>query len=213
MARAGVLVGAAALAASAVALHVLTVADASRPLAIALAWGGAALLALGLARAAGAGLAESAAVALLLALALYLGAGSRYAVYLPSLAVNLLLAWFFGRTLAPGRTPLVTAIARVVRGADVLAPELERYTRAATRAWTGFFVALAAVSVALALLAPLDAWSLFANVLTAPLVAAMFAAEYAYRRRRLAGHPHVPPLAVLRRLLATGFAVTRPSAK
>jgi len=107
----------------------------------------------------------------------------------------------------------VTAIARFVRGAGPLAPELERYTRRATWAWCLFFVAMAAISAALAAVAPLAAWSIFANVLAAPLVAAMFAAEYAYRRRRLAGHEHVPPLAVLRRLLAAGFAVTRPSAK
>ena len=213
MARPGVLLAAAALAASPVVLHCLTVVDAARPLAVALSWGGAALLAIGLARAAGVAVAESAVVAGMLGLALYLGAGTRYAVFLPSLAVNLLLAWFFGRTLAAGRIPLVTAIARFVRGAALLAPELERYTRRATWAWCLFFVAMAAISVALAAFAPLAAWSIFANVLAAPLVAAMFAAEYAYRRRRLAGHEHVPPLAVLRRLLAAGFAVTRPSAK
>jgi hypothetical protein len=41
----------------------------------------------------------------------------------------------------------------------------------------------------------------------------MFGAEYAYRRRRLAGLEHVPLAAVLRRLAAAGFSVTRPSAK
>jgi uncharacterized membrane protein len=213
MARAGVLLAAAAFAASALALHCLTVVDAARPLAVALSWGGAALLAIGCARAAGVGIAESATVAGLLALALYLGAGTRYAVFLPSLAVHLLLAWFFGRTLAAGRIPLVTEIARFVRGTGLLAPELERYTRRATWAWCLFFVAMAAISAALAAFAPLAAWSIFANVLAAPLVAAMFAAEYAYRRRRLVGHEHVPPLAVLRRLLAAGFTVGRPAAK
>jgi len=213
MARPGALLAAAALAASPVALHFLTVIDAARPLAIALSWGGAAFLAIALGRAAGIAVAEGVAVAALLGLALYLGAGTRYAVFLPSLAVNLLLAWFFGRTLAGGRVPLVTSIARIVRGMDPLAPELERYTRHATAAWCIFFVAMTAISAALAAFTPLAVWSLFANVLAAPLIVAMFAAEYAYRRRRLAGFPHVPPLAVLRRLAAAGFAVVRPTAK
>jgi len=213
MARPGVLLAAAALVASPVALHCLTVVDAARPFAVALSWGGAALLAIGLARAAGVAVAERAVVAVLLGLALYLGAGTRYAVFLPSLAVNLLLAWFFGRTLLPGRVPVVTAFARVVHESATLEPERERYTRQATWAWFCFFVAMTAISAALAAFAPLAAWSLFANVLAAPLVAAMFAAEYACRRRRLAGHEHVPPRVVLRRLLAAGFAVARPSAK
>lgn len=213
MARPGVLLGAAALVASPVALHLLTVIDAARPLAVALSWGGAALLAIALGRAAGVAVAEGAAVAALLGLTLYLGAGTRYAVFLPSLAVNLLLAWFFGRTLVGGRVPLVTSMARIVRGVDPLAPELERYTRHATLAWCVFFVAMTAISAALAAFAPLAAWSLFANVLAAPLIVAMFAAEYAYRRRRLAGYPHVPPLAVLRRLAAAGFGVARTTAK
>ena len=213
MARPGVLLAAAALAASPVVLHLLTVADAARPLAIALSWGGAALLAIGLARAAGVAVAESVAIAGVLGLALYLGAGTRYAVFLPSLAVNLLLAWFFGRTLAPGRIPLVTSFARLVHDSSTLAPERERYTRQVTWAWCVFFLANVGISVALAAFAPLAVWSLFANVLAAPLVAAMFAAEYAYRRRRLAGLEHVPLAAVLRRLAAAGFSVTRPSAK
>jgi uncharacterized membrane protein len=107
----------------------------------------------------------------------------------------------------------VSAIARVVRGVAEMPPELERYTRGVTAAWCVFFLAMAGISAALAALAPLAAWSLFANVAAAPLVGTMFVAEYAYRRRRLADHPHVPPLAVMRRLLAAGFAVTRPSAK
>lgn len=213
MARRDVLVAAAVVAASAVALHFLTVIDAARPFAVALSWIGAALLAIGLARAAGVALAEGTAVAAVLGLGLYLGAGTRWAVFLPSLAANLLLAWFFGRTLLPGRIPLVTLFARFVHGTATLDAERESYTRAATWAWCLFFLALTAISAVLAVLAPLAAWSLFANVLTAPLVAAMFAAEYAVRRRRLAGHAHVPPLAVLRRLAAAGLAIARPSSK
>ena len=213
MRRRGVLLAAAVFAASAVALHLLTLADAARPLAVALSWLAAGLLALGLARAAGVRVAEGAAVAAALGAAVCFGTGTRYAVFLPSLAVYLLLAWFFGRTLLPGHVPLVTLFARFVHDTAALGPERERYTRQATWAWFGFFVAMAATSAALAAFAPLAVWSLFANLLGAPLVGAMFAAEYACRRRRLAALPHVPPVAVAKRLLAAGFAVTRAAPK
>jgi uncharacterized membrane protein len=213
MARRSVLLAAAALVASAVALHVLTLVDAARPFAIALSWAATGLLAVGLVRAAGIPAAEGAAVAAALGLALYLGAGTRYAVFLPSLAVHLLLAWFFGRTLFAGRVPLVTAFARVVHDRATLEPERERYARQATWAWFGFFVAMAAVSAVLAAFAPLAAWSFFANVLAVPLVGAMFAAEYAFRRRHLAGHRHVPLLAVIQRLAAAGLGSTRAAQK
>jgi uncharacterized membrane protein len=213
MARPGVLLAAAVFAASAVALHILTVIDGARPIAVALSWVAAACFAVGLGRAAGVGVVEGAAAAAALAAAWYLGAGTPAAVFLPSLAVNLLLAWFFGRTLRGGRVPLVTSIASVVRGVAELPPELARYTRAVTRAWCVFFLAMAAVSAALAAFAPLAAWSLFANVAAAPLVGTMFAAEYAYRRRRLAGHQHVPLRTVLARLFAAGLAITRAAPK
>ena len=48
------------------------------------------------------------------------------------------LAWFFGRTLLPGREPLITRIARV--SDPGLAPALCHYTRRLTAVWCGYFV-------------------------------------------------------------------------
>jgi uncharacterized membrane protein len=59
-----------------------------------------------------------------------------------SLLVLCWLAFFFGRTLWPGREALITRIARVSDPA--LAPELVRYTRRLTALWSAWFV-LAAV--------------------------------------------------------------------
>lgn len=87
---------------------------------------------------------------------------------------------FFGRTLATGREPLCSHIARVVHGS--LTPALERYTRQVTLAWTCFFGLMTTASTLLFFGAPLATWSWFANFLTAPLIAAMFLAEYAARR-------------------------------
>lgn len=53
------------------------------------------------------------------------------------------LAFFFGRTLRAGKTPLIEQIARVREPG--LAPSLCRYTRRLTCLWTVYFVVAAAL--------------------------------------------------------------------
>lgn len=96
---------------------------------------------------------------------------------------QLLLGCLFGRTLARGEEPLVTQFARAFHGE--LAPEVERYTRNVTIAWTIFFATLFALSCALYLTGMLEAWSLLANIVGPLLVGAMFVAEYLVRHRVL----------------------------
>ena len=98
--------------------------------------------------------------------------------------VNGLLAAIFGRTLTGQGEPLVTQMARRVQAGELSTRQV-LYTRKVTIAWCAFFVATAAVSVLLFVLAPAAAWSAFANLLTAPLVALMFVGEYLARRRAL----------------------------
>ena len=97
-----------------------------------------------------------------------------------------LLAVIFGRTLRPGEMPMIARFAQMVHGS--LSPQVAHYTRGATWAWCAFFVAMAASSLALFAVAPFSAWSLFANLLTGPLVALMFGAEYLVRLRVLPAH-------------------------
>ena len=96
---------------------------------------------------------------------------------------NLMLAFLFGRTLAAGREPLVALFARLVHG--FIPPEVERYTRQVTLAWTIFFATLFTVSCALYFGNFLAAWSLLANILSPILITAMFVGEYAVRLRAL----------------------------
>jgi uncharacterized membrane protein len=110
--------------------------------------------------------------------------------------VYLGLLWVFARTLRSGREPLVTGIARRVRG--VLPAEIAGYTRRVTQAWCVFFACMAAASTALFLLAPLPVWSLFANLLNLPLVVAMFVAEYLVRITRFRHLQHFPITAAAR---------------
>ncbi len=108
----------------------------------------------------------------------------------------------FAHSLQPGRTPLVTILARRIRGP--LVPEIARYTRRVTQAWCLFFGGQLVVSAGLFLFAPVSVWSLFVNVLDGPSVLLMFAAEYAVRRVHLRDQPHMSPLALVRRLAAGG---------
>lgn len=107
--------------------------------------------------------------------------------YVQHVGVNLLLAAFFGRTLSGPGESLVTRMARKVHG-GVLSSRQVAYTRWVTKAWTTFFLGMALVSTTLFLLAPVDVWSVFANLLGGPLTGAMFVGEYLWRMRCLPVH-------------------------
>ena len=96
---------------------------------------------------------------------------------------NLLLAFIFGRTLVGGREPLVTRFARVMHA--TLPPEVVRYTRHVTLAWTLLFLTLVALSCALYFSGMLAAWSVLANIVNPAAIVAMFLIEYAVRLRAL----------------------------
>ena len=108
-----------------------------------------------------------------------LGAGTQWVLLVQHVAINAALCLGFGKTLARGSQPLVSRFAKVVHGE--LSPRLARYTRGATVAWTLFFGITALLSVLLFALAPAPLWSGFVNLLSLPLLGAMFAGEYLAR--------------------------------
>lgn len=120
---------------------------------------------------------------------LLVSAASHAAIYAGLLAL-------FGGSLRRGRTDLVTGMAERLR--PDLTPAMRRYTRGVTRAWCAFFALQLLVSAGLGLLAPAEAWSLFVNVLDAPLVALMFLGEHAVRRLVFPGYPHASIAEVVR---------------
>lgn len=85
----------------------------------------------------------------------------------------------FGFSLRAGQVALCTRLADTLHG-PLSAVEI-RYTRWVTLAWTVFFTALGAITVALYYAAPLAVWSAFVSFMTLPLMLAMFAAEYVVR--------------------------------
>ena len=109
-------------------------------------------------------------------------------VYLPPIVITLLLFWIFARTLRPGRTPLVTALARMARGE--LDPRVAAYTRGVTMLWAGFLLLMTVELILLAAFAPIELWSLFANGVNYGLIVGLFLAEYVFRRIYLSDVPH-----------------------
>lgn len=103
--------------------------------------------------------------------------------FLQNLAINLLLGFWFGLSLLRQREPLCTSFARLLH--PVMHSRLAHYTYYLTQVWTSFFFLMAVISSLLFILAPVGDWSIFANLLTLPLVVAMFVAEYAVRKRVL----------------------------
>lgn len=109
---------------------------------------------------------------------------------------NLALLVLFGRTLAPGRMPLCSRFAAAVHGP--LEPRVARYTRQVTVAWTVFFAAMTMISAALFAFASTEVWSAFANLVSLPLLALMFIAEYMVRLRVLPDIPHTSIMSAVR---------------
>ena len=124
-------------------------------------------------------------------------------LYLPPVAINLALCWFFGRTLVHGRTPLIARFAIMEQG--TLTGELAAYTRTLTWLWTLLFAGAAAASALLALSGNRDAWSIFTNLVNYLLVAALFLGEFVYRKLRYRSYRHQSPLQLLRNVRRAGL--------
>jgi len=106
-----------------------------------------------------------------------------WAYFIQHAGTNLMLAAVFGVTLARDRQALCSRFAEAVHGS--LEPEVLRYTRQLTLAWTLFFIALSVVSALLFAFNPIETWSIFANFMTFPLVILMFIVEFLIRLRML----------------------------
>lgn len=128
-------------------------------------------------------------------------------LYATPVLVNIFGAWVFGHTLAPGQTPLIERLARLLHEEDGITDDIAHYARKVTLLWTLFLSGLAVLNFTLALLAtpggillmmgvqpvvtvPVEVWSLFANFIDYAMAGALFLAEYAYRRRKFPQQPY-----------------------
>ncbi len=128
------------------------------------------------------------------------GGRGQLAIYLPPLLITLSLFLLFAGSLRPGQTPLVTGLARLLEGD--LPPDVAHYTRRVTIAWALFLALMNGELWLLALLAPAELWSLFANFINYILLLLFFAGEY-WLRRRCLPHRHQPGFILFLRQLST----------
>jgi uncharacterized membrane protein len=134
---------------------------------------------------------------------------------LTPVAISALISFTFGRTLLPGRTPLIERLARGFHAPQVPAPEVITYARRVTWAWT---LLLALVATANALLVanlspggllelaglappwpvspPSYVW--FSNTGTYLLIGGMFVVEFAVRLWRFPDYRFRNPLQFVR---------------
>ena len=136
----------------------------------------------------------AAAIVVLLGVTLLLS--PQLLLFAPPVLINAALAALFGASLRPGREPVISVFARLEQGE--LQPDLARHARRVTWCWTLLLAAIAVVALALAAWASVETWSLFANVVSYALVAALFTGEYLYRRVRYRHYRHASLAALLR---------------
>lgn len=95
---------------------------------------------------------------------------------------NSFAAFVFWKSLAS--VPLVERFARAHQPPELM-EELLGYCRTVTGVWAAFLAANAAVSLALALFAPLSAWALYTGLIGYLLMGALFGGEWLVRQGRL----------------------------
>ena len=120
----------------------------------------------------------------------------RLLLFAPSVMINAAIAAVFAASLRPGYMPVISIFARLEH--DELPPDLARHARLVTWFWALLLAAISIVSLVLAAWAPMEIWSLFANVVSYALIATLFTGEYLYRRLRFRHHSHASLLAVIR---------------
>jgi uncharacterized membrane protein len=120
----------------------------------------------------------------------------------------LLLATAFGRSLMPGQVALCTRWADLLHGP--LPPQVQRYSRNVTLAWTLYFLGSSALNLLLFTIAPLPVWSLFANFVCPALALLLFLGEYSLRYLVLPPRHRVSIAAMVRAYLHSGQRGTAP---
>lgn len=147
---------------------------------------------------------------------------------LPPVLFPWLVAWWFARTLAPGRVALITRIVGGLEGRAPaeLAPRLIAYTRGLTRLWALVLAGIGLANLVLGVIAVPDGllvrlghapvvsvpqvlWSWFANLLDYGIAALLMVVEYLVRIRLFPDRPYRSLPDFVRRLGALGPAFWR----
>jgi uncharacterized membrane protein len=110
-----------------------------------------------------------------------LHAGNVYALFVPSVLINLTLGLSFAWTLRAGAMPLVEWFVRLEFSGNPPPERLAAYARRCTLAWAVYFSGFAVLALLLAVFAPLHTWSLVVNVLHYVIAISLLFLQYLYR--------------------------------
>lgn len=121
--------------------------------------------------------AQACAVGLIIAVGLF---DEALAARLYPVAVSGALLIVFAGSLLAG-APVIEQLARLTE--PDLPPEGVAYCRAVTKMWCGFFILNGGVALSTALWADRTVWAIYNGFVSYCLMGALFAAEYAFRRR------------------------------
>lgn len=131
------------------------------------------------------------ALALILTHLGFLRANAPWVYFVQHAGMHALLGLMFGRTLGGAHADaLCSKVSQVVFGKEQLDEAYYRYTWRVTIAWTAYFGLTTLLSVLLFWLAPLEIWSIYANLLTPFIIGAIFVIEFAIRMRVLPRNRH-----------------------
>lgn len=111
--------------------------------------------------------------------------GNVYALFVPSVIINLVLGMTFASSLRARNVPVVEWFVRLELGGNAPPPRLARFARNATLAWAVYFSGFSLLSLVLAVTAPLEVWSLVVNVLHYVFAISLLFVQYLYRSLRL----------------------------
>ena len=131
-----------------------------------------------------------------------------HAIFIPSIAINVFLTLMVLASLRKTSVPFLERFYRLEHTAD-LPLEVRQQTRLMTWIWGLFFAVMASLSLLLALLAPLEIWSLFANILYFVFLIALVVTMHTYLYLRLRAGGVTLSWGVIRKILQ--LAPTHPT--
>lgn len=108
--------------------------------------------------------------------------------YILPVAMPAVLLVIFGRTLLPGKTPLITAIGEAARGP--LSNNMRKYTAGLTAFWCAMFAGMISGPLIALALGSHVTWSWLTNVANTVGVASVFCLEFLLRKRLFPTHNH-----------------------
>ena len=119
-------------------------------------------------------------------------------LYIPPLTVSVFLLWLFGRSLAPGKTALISQMAESYHGE--LPPPLAIYTRRLTLIWAVYFALFALSVLYLGFINSGAHWSFYINLSNYIIIALLLGGEYLLRIYRFKDIQHPSFIGFIRML-------------